>query len=178
MSEDIRIGCRLCPNCFGGMHPAPGELEREIERLQSRLTEITDAHRVVMDEKCHADERHCTCVPVLRAEVARLRRELEQASDIYLHAVVSQRESDCREKDAEIERLQGEVPKKFRVLRPIDMPTVSLGGWCYSYRDHFEIHWDDGSHEMWRAELSTDGTRKDEAAKAAGGHGRDQRQDH
>ena len=33
-------------------------------------------------------------------------------------------------------------------------------GCCYSFYDHFELHWDDGEHELWRAELSTDGTRK------------------
>ena len=33
-------------------------------------------------------------------------------------------------------------------------------GCCYSFYDHCELHWDDGEHELWRAELSTDGTRK------------------
>ena len=51
----------------------------EINRLQSLLDEITDAHRVVMDEKCHADERHCTCVPVLRKENERLQSRLTVA---------------------------------------------------------------------------------------------------
>lgn len=51
---------------------------KEIERLQSRLTEIADAHRVVLEEKCHADERHCACVPVLRHEIERLRGENEK----------------------------------------------------------------------------------------------------
>lgn len=59
-------------------------------------------------------------------------------------------------------------PTKFRVRKPLNQGGFSLEGWCYSYHDHFEIHWDDGFHEMWRAELSTDRTRKCEAEKAGG----------
>jgi hypothetical protein len=66
---------------------------------------------------------------------------------------------------AECKRLR---VSRFRVIRETDTPGFSLTGWCYSFHDHFELHWDDGTHEMWRAELSTDGTRK-EAARAAGG---------
>lgn len=53
-----------------------------------------------------------------------------------------------------VSRLHKWSCKRFRVSRD------GLGGCCYSFCDHFEIHWDDGTHEPWRAELSTDGTRK------------------
>lgn len=39
-------------------------------------------------------------------------------------------------------------------------------GWCYSFYDHFHIHWDDGVHQMQVIELSVIGVRK--AAEAGG----------
>ena len=51
----------------------------EIERLRLIVDDITNAHRVVMDEACGADERHCTCVPILRSEIEQLWRMLAAA---------------------------------------------------------------------------------------------------
>ena len=45
----------------------------ELEQLRSFKEEIDDAVKGSMDERCDAYEQHCTCVPVLRAEVKRLR---------------------------------------------------------------------------------------------------------
>ena len=68
--------CRWCGDYHGPQLACDQDgLRREIRRLQSRLAEITDAHRVVMEEKCHEDERHCACVPVLRREAERLQAE-------------------------------------------------------------------------------------------------------
>jgi hypothetical protein len=70
----------------------------------------------------------------------------------------------CEEKDKQLAEREAQLANQnptvvcFRVLRPPFLSFAELG-WCYSFRDHFELHWDDGQHEMWRAELSTDGTR-------------------
>jgi len=48
----------------------------EVAALKSKLEDIEDAHGVVMDERCGADEVHCTCVPALRYEVAALKAKL------------------------------------------------------------------------------------------------------
>ena len=53
------------------------ELQAEVAALKSKLEDIEDAHGVVMDERCGADEVHCTCVPALRYEVAALKAKLE-----------------------------------------------------------------------------------------------------
>jgi hypothetical protein len=60
------------------------QLETELAEAHSRLSEIAKAHKVVMSERCPADEVHCTCVPILReeltkAKVARNRAERERA---------------------------------------------------------------------------------------------------
>lgn len=49
------------------------ELDAENERLRKELSDIKDAHQTVMSERCPEDEKHCACVPTLRAEIKRLR---------------------------------------------------------------------------------------------------------
>ena len=53
-------------------------LEAEVARLTADLNDRDEAHRRILAEECAPDERHCSCVPALRAEVARLRAALEQ----------------------------------------------------------------------------------------------------
>ena len=48
-------------------------LQDENTNLRDELSVIAEEHRMVMSEKCPSDEMHCTCVPVLRREIARLR---------------------------------------------------------------------------------------------------------
>lgn len=43
---------------------------------QAKLDDIEDAYRIVIDEKCAPDEKHCTCVPHLRRRVAELEAEV------------------------------------------------------------------------------------------------------
>jgi len=54
----------------------------EVERLEAELADWRETQRSVMAEKCPTDERHCTCVPMLRKEIESLRaleRSLGQA---------------------------------------------------------------------------------------------------
>jgi len=46
------------------------------DALKARLDEIAEQQRIIMAEPCDASERHCTCVPILRREVERLKQEL------------------------------------------------------------------------------------------------------
>jgi len=50
-----------------------GALVAEVERLRERIADFEDDFRKVTSETCAPDERHCSCVPHLRAEVERLR---------------------------------------------------------------------------------------------------------
>jgi len=52
-------------------------LRAERDALEARLDEIAEQQRIIMAEPCDASQRHCTCVPVLRREVERLRAALE-----------------------------------------------------------------------------------------------------
>ena len=57
-----------------------GELDTERHRgeeLQEKLADLMNAIHGAMDPS--PDEEHCTCVPLLRAEIARLQKELAKA---------------------------------------------------------------------------------------------------
>ena len=47
------------------------------DHWQDQMRDVANATEAAMDERCDALERHCTCVPLLRAEVLRLRRYKE-----------------------------------------------------------------------------------------------------
>lgn len=51
---------------------ATAELRAEVERLRDYKADVENATKLAMSEECTADEQHCTCVPLLRAEVKRL----------------------------------------------------------------------------------------------------------
>jgi len=48
-------------------------LVAEVERLRERIADFEDDFRKVTSETCAPDERHCSCVPHLRADVKRER---------------------------------------------------------------------------------------------------------
>jgi tRNA(Ile)-lysidine synthase TilS/MesJ len=60
-----------CPLCVRG----------ERDRLRDELSEWNDAAKTAQDEVCTAGEVHCTCVPLLRSEIKRLREMIPQAWD-------------------------------------------------------------------------------------------------
>ncbi len=59
-------------------HGGPGgaTIANEMVRRWNVLPDFEDDHRAVMSEQCAPDEKHCTCVPPLRAENAKLRAAL------------------------------------------------------------------------------------------------------
>jgi hypothetical protein len=60
--------------------------QKERDRLSDELSEWKDAAKTAQDEVCTAGEVHCTCVPLLRSEIKRLRDKLQttkEGSDIW-----------------------------------------------------------------------------------------------
>ena len=47
--------------------------ERELEQSRAEVADWRETQRKVMTESCDPDFKHCTCVPVLRAEMKRLK---------------------------------------------------------------------------------------------------------
>jgi hypothetical protein len=54
---------------------------RNAKILEDELADIAEEHRQVMAEECPTDEKHCTCVPILRAEIDSLTAENERLRD-------------------------------------------------------------------------------------------------
>lgn len=52
------------------------------KELRAWKQQVEDAIKAAMDETCDANERHCTCVPLLRSEVRRLREQPNKLSDL------------------------------------------------------------------------------------------------
>lgn len=50
----------------------------EYEALEDRLDDYLDDYTAVINEVCAGDEQHCTCVPILRIEIERLRGALQE----------------------------------------------------------------------------------------------------
>jgi len=53
------------------------QVRAENERLTKALDDYHATFERVMNEQCPTDEKHCGCVPILRAEIERLRGALE-----------------------------------------------------------------------------------------------------
>jgi len=50
--------------------------EKELAELREWKADVEDSHKRVMSEQCPTDEQHCTCVPILRAELAEVKEAL------------------------------------------------------------------------------------------------------
>jgi len=48
-------------------------IDDENQKLRERLNDWEDTVKAVMSEECDSDEKHCTCVPILREQIKKLR---------------------------------------------------------------------------------------------------------
>lgn len=55
--------------------------EAEVKDLREFKRDIEEISARVANDECAKDEKHCTCVPFLRAEVNRLEAAVEKALD-------------------------------------------------------------------------------------------------
>jgi len=85
MSEQMRADLERLARRDGCI--AAGWALTEIERLQvenqklhAELHERNEQHRRVIESPC-PDEQHCTCVPILRREIERLKAEKQRLSE-------------------------------------------------------------------------------------------------
>ena len=62
---------------MAALEPEIASVTKERDALKDRLDDIHDAAMAAMDERCDMSERHCSCVPLLRAECKRLREALQ-----------------------------------------------------------------------------------------------------
>ena len=75
-------------------------LEKENKELSDYKADVENATKCAMDEKCDCDERHCSCVPLLRAEVERLKELNEELTKDNEGARSYARDMEAAEKEA------------------------------------------------------------------------------
>ena len=51
------------------------DAKRRIIQLETEINDWKDTFRIVLADECAPDERHCTCVPFLRARIAQFETE-------------------------------------------------------------------------------------------------------
>lgn len=87
MSElDVLIDECLCVKCESGIGPCDNIASRDAARaelaaLRSELDDWRNSARMVSGEMC-GDEKHCTCVPLLRNRIAKLEAALAKADEV------------------------------------------------------------------------------------------------
>jgi len=75
-----------CTKCGGSRFHYSGGCKKceenpydRIKQLEEELKDINDSWKIVINEECAKDEVHCTCVPVLRAELLELEKKYADA---------------------------------------------------------------------------------------------------
>ena len=76
MEEVGKEGCD-CNNCMSECKEIVG-LRAEVSHLKAHQADCDEAYKTVMDERCSANEVHCTCVPFLRVGIAQLKAEIKR----------------------------------------------------------------------------------------------------
>ena len=66
------------------LQSANTELKERNKELQAEIDDSNESFKMIMDEKCSVDERHCTCVPFLRERITELEKLLRQERNCLL----------------------------------------------------------------------------------------------
>ena len=68
-------------------------LKTKIKALEFYKDDIENATRMALDERCSLDQKHCTCVPLLRFEIDRLQAANADLKTTYKKLWESHRET-------------------------------------------------------------------------------------
>lgn len=118
-------------------NPDGPEAADEIERLRDRVKDYEDSARITLDDCGAPDEKHCSCVPTLRAEIERLRAEVEQQRlELGItEDAAGMLESEVKQLRAEVERLTEAADGAMRQDRDQLLAEVAdLREECAAYR--------------------------------------------
>jgi predicted nucleic acid-binding Zn-ribbon protein len=95
------------------------QMSKTIGKLRAQIAEYDESYRRVMSEDCAPDEKHCTCVPALRAWI----KELE-AKNLHYDANV------CPEKNRRIAELEAAKSETCTWKRTGDFERNEWNGDC------------------------------------------------
>ena len=87
LEKPARTGARIAMARSASQADVPALCD-EVERLRDTVQDYRDDIRKTLDDRGADDEVHCSCVPALRGEIARLRAQL----DAVMEAVDAEQE--------------------------------------------------------------------------------------
>lgn len=64
------------------------ESTSELTELREWKADVEESHKRIMSERCPTDEVHCTCVPVLKAELTELKRQIREGELVFAENVI------------------------------------------------------------------------------------------
>ena len=79
---------------------------------QAELADIHNSHKFIMDEKCSSQEKHCGCVPLLRAELT----ALKTANELQLQATIENQNKFLLDKLRDLQRRFNELKTELAEL--------------------------------------------------------------
>jgi hypothetical protein len=79
IDREVDAECLL--EMIASYHKRVETAESELAPLRAYKADIEAATKMIMDEKCPSDEKHCTCVPLLRAKLETVYEGIEEALD-------------------------------------------------------------------------------------------------
>jgi len=88
----------------------------ERDTLKDWKEDVLDQMKTTMDEECGKDEKHCTCVPLLRHQVKEMQSSVDLATGMCA-AVIAERD----EAQEEVQRLRGQVAKIDNLIEQVQM---------------------------------------------------------
>lgn len=83
--EELEKNYNLCKHSFELLIKSEEAEMKERIRCEDYKADIENACKMAMDEKCTLDQKHCTCVPLLRMKVKELEVENEKLRGIALN---------------------------------------------------------------------------------------------
>ena len=140
--------------------------EHDLTTTEGVVAALRDFADQIICPRDNVFRKMATTVEKLQADNNRLKADIQEYYDTrnWRGAVTNQLQPNIPGDISRGRAVELLSDLRCRACRRFEVTNSERSGVCYSFYDHFEIHWDDGTHELWRAELSTDGTRKSEVS--------------
>lgn len=103
-------------------------LRSELADLRQWKADVEAAHRQVMDERCPSDEQHCTCVPILRREIA----DLRESKDFWYKSWILE-ENMLKEAEKIMAKQEKQLARYREGFGPILSAHRAVNGWTEAF---------------------------------------------
>lgn len=130
------------------------------EEAQEELQDYRDAAKVAADETCTAGERHCTCVPLLRATLSKVIKERDSLRSQLTEAIkdkdaaeatVLRQAHELKQQDAKLAALRSQLTEAQEKLKKFGLLDEQLS----SYKEQWKRHYEKEYQKRFREDTET-----------------------